>query len=183
MKNDVVTRAIEFAYGAHAGQVRPNLVKQPKIEHLEEVARMVLLFGGSEDEVVAAWLHDILEDTDVTKEEIVAIFGENIGKIVDGLTDKMVAKESDDILERKQLQAQQIAMEGDSVKIVKMADQISNVLSVLFDPPIDWTPAQCLAYVVGAGIVVDVCKPVHGGLYDAFMRVYNAAFEHYRALS
>ncbi len=181
MRHPLIARAKKLANMAHEGQVRPNSGKDLKILHLSEVASLVAFHGGSVDEVVAAWLHDILEDTEVTKQEVITMFGEKIGRIVEGLTDKSLG-DITDILERKRKQALQIAEQGNSVKIVKIADQISNVLSVLSDPPVEWTYQQCIAYIEGARVVVEACREAHGELYGQFLIVSHEALGHYRNL-
>lgn len=181
MEHQLIKKAREMAYWAHEGQVRPNSGQELKIRHLEEVARLVAYYGGSVDEIVAAWLHDILEDTVVTKQEVISVFGEDIGKIVVGLTDKPSVKNLS-ILERKCMQALEIAKEGSSVKIVKMADQISNVCSVQSDPPIEWKTHECIEYIDGAKIVVEKCKEANWQLYSHFLIVHLEALEYFQTL-
>lgn len=90
LNEDMLTRveeAARFARKWHMGQCRPNTSQEPKIDHIEEVARLVTDAGGGYLEIMAAWLHDIVEDTAVTLEDIAEIFGSEVEILIDGLTD------------------------------------------------------------------------------------------------
>ena len=171
---DLVTRACLFALRAHWGQTRNNKDKSPLMDHLAAVARLVGESGGSDLEIAAAWLHDIVEDTLVTVEEVDAIFGVAIGKIVDGLTDPIGFKNLP-LVERKQRQAERVRLKGDSVRRIKIADQIANVHDVAVDPPKKWNNEKCLEYVEGAKLVVEKCRYISIYLADEFDRVYLLA--------
>lgn len=101
-----------------------DALKTPYIFHLQRTARLVQLSGGKEEEIAAAWLHDTIEDVGVTLEHIKKEFGDVVAEIVDGLTD---LPEWNDLpyMERKSAQAERISKESDSIRRVKLADQIS----------------------------------------------------------
>jgi (p)ppGpp synthase/HD superfamily hydrolase len=124
----------ELATLRHLGQFRPSRSREPKINHIEEVARLVAKSGGSQEEVIAAWLHDIVEDTDTTIPEIQELFGNDIAELVDSLTDPPAFSALPLDL-RKFQQAQRLLLKDDRVKRIKLSDQISNVRSVINDPP------------------------------------------------
>ena len=79
----MINRATEFATRAHEGQVRKG-TKRPYIVHPVEVADIVSTMTQDEEIISAAVLHDTIEDTDVTYEDIKAEFGEKIAEIVAG---------------------------------------------------------------------------------------------------
>ena len=92
----MVTRAADFAARRHVAQFRKSSAREPYINHLAEVARLV---AESLDEpnavlVAAAWLHDTIEDTGTTPDEITAEFGRHVCEIVLAVTDdKSLPKE------------------------------------------------------------------------------------------
>lgn len=144
-------------------------------EHIEEVVSLVEWSGGSEEEIAAAYLHDVVEDTPVTLAEIAANFGVEVATVVDGLTDP---PGSDGVtLERKLAQARRVSGESDSVKRVKIADQISNVRLVAVDPPVDWDSKKCLDCANGAELVVWECKDASGRLFGLFCRAHTDALK------
>lgn len=172
--SNLVDRAKAFALEAHKGQRRFNIAKTPMAVHIGEVASLVQLSGGSEEEIAAAWLHDVVEDTSVTLAEVAANFGASVAAIVDGLTDP---PEFGGLhtRERKAAQAQRVSGESDSVKRVKMADQISNVRSVAVDPPVKWNAQKCLDYTEGARQIVFECCEVSETLFGKFGEAYWSA--------
>src|SRR4030042_6384945 len=145
---ELVKGAKKFAIEAHAGIFRPNRAREPYSVHLEETAELIEEVGGLEIEIAAGWLHDVVEDTVVTIEEIKVKFGDKVADIVSGLTDP---KWPEDIstLTRKKSQATRVKSESKSIKLCKLADQTSNIRSVAVDPPIKWTPQKRRDYVEG----------------------------------
>ena len=85
---DLIKRAEQFARERHAGQCRKGTSKEPYTIHLEEVATLVEKWGGSQETITAAWLHDTVEDCPSTSFlELTGLFGSNISDIVRELTD------------------------------------------------------------------------------------------------
>ncbi len=101
----LVEKAKRFAKEAHKNHTEKDELKTPYFFHLQRVARLVQLSGGTDEEIAAAWLHDTVEDTSVTLEDIKRGFGENVAEIVDGLTD-LPGWENLPITERKTIQAE-----------------------------------------------------------------------------
>ena len=166
-----------LAIARHAGQCRPNHSREPKINHIEEVAQLVKESGGNQDEVAAAWLHDIIEDTNTTIEEIDELFGLEIAQLVDGLTDPPEFS-SLPLDVRKHQQAQRLLSKSKGVRRVKLCDQISNVHSVINDPPLDWDNQKCLAYIEGAKKITDVCYGVSDYLDALFKEIYKKKYKY-----
>ncbi len=165
-----ICQAEELARSAHAGMCRPNRARQPCVEHLAEVAALVMEAGGSVEAVTAAWLHDIVEDTVITLAEIRQRFGEAVCELVDGLTDPPRSAELP-LGQRKLAQARRLASRCRQTRLVKLADQYSNVRSVLSDPPLDWDEAKCREYVQGAVGIARVCGGVAPWLDRRFERL------------
>lgn len=164
----------KFALEMHKGFTRPNKTQEPYNVHLEEVATLVEASGGNTDEIAAAWLHDIIEDTSVTLDDIQAKFGSSIADIVKGLTDPPNLH-SLPILKQKAIQAKKVSQDSVSVKRVKLADQISNVRSVAVDPPTDWSSQKCLDYIEGARLIFHKCRGISNYLDREFENAYQAA--------
>jgi guanosine-3',5'-bis(diphosphate) 3'-pyrophosphohydrolase len=141
--NDVgiILRALEFAAGRHRIQFRKGEDKSPYINHPIQVASLLANEGGEKDPIllIAAILHDVIEDTVDTPEEkqelikqISEIFGEQVLALVLEVTDdKSLEKQ-----ERKRLQVEQAALKSVNAKKLKIADKIMNVQDVTANPPV-----------------------------------------------
>jgi (p)ppGpp synthase/HD superfamily hydrolase len=171
---ELVREAKKFAIEAHTGKIRPNRVREPCSIHLQEVAELIEEVGGSEIEIAAGWLHDAVEDTKVTIEEIRAKLGNEVADIVDGLTDPKWP-EGISTLDRKKLQAVHVKSESKSIKLCKLADQISNLHSVAVDPPIKWTAQKCRDYTEGAKLIAIECRGINLLLDKYFAEAYEKA--------
>lgn len=131
----IVARAATFAAVAHgkAGQVR-KYTGAAYIEHPAAVAKLVESVGGSPEQVAAAWLHDVVEDTPVTIEEVAAEFGDVVAGLVSSLTD--VSKPSDGNRKaRKAIDLRHTAEASPEAKTVKLADLIDNTRSIVEHDP------------------------------------------------
>lgn len=127
-------RALEFCKQKHAGQVR-KYTGEPYWKHPEEVAMLVAAFSDSEAMYIAALLHDTIEDTDTTKEEIQEIFGSEVAELVDELTNKFKDKSIGNRAKRKALEADRISKISRNAKTIKLADLISNSRSIVERDP------------------------------------------------
>lgn len=173
--SELVERARIFAEEKHRGTFRENKEHQPFIVHPKEVEELVRDSGGSDKERAGAWLHDVVEDANVALNEIEKLFGLEVKKIVEGLTDLPEFKGLP-LLVRKARQAERVRPESASVKRVKLADQIANVRS-LCDPPITWDKQKCRDYVEGARWVAIACKGIDDFLDAQFESAYIKAKE------
>jgi len=159
-------RAMLFAIHAHnnapdpAHRVRKNAAQDPYFVHPIEVATLVAMSGGSEEEIAAAYLHDTVEDTDTTIEQITELFGTEVALIVDGLTDPPEFKSLPTPV-RKSRQAVRLLTKSASVKRVKVADANSNVGSLISDPPVTWTHQKCVESLAGAVLMVVIDRLDH----------------------
>ncbi|MBF9060307.1 HD domain-containing protein [Rhodobacterales bacterium HKCCSP123] len=144
-----IARAAKLAEERHRGQVRKGPEALPYVTHCEEVARLVETHGGDEDAIAAAWLHDIVEDTDTTLEEVEALFGRSVADIVAEVTD-------DPALDKQAARAEQVRSaptKSPSAALVKAADQTSNMLSIITTPPY-WSRQRAYDYIAKARAVV-----------------------------
>jgi (p)ppGpp synthase/HD superfamily hydrolase len=123
-----------FAMEKHSGQKR-KYTGEPYWKHLAEVAALVQTTTGVTDEMVmAAWLHDTLEDTETTADEIKAQFGATVMNFVVGLSD-VSSKEDGNRASRKAADRNHIAEGGKEIQTIKVADTISNTSSIVENDP------------------------------------------------
>lgn len=125
--------ALSFASRLHAAQLRKG-TPIPYVAHLLAVSSLVLEHGGSEDEAIAALLHDAIEDQGgaATREIIRRLFGEQVVSIVDGCTDAETIPKPP-WRERKEAYVAHIRHAPASVRLVSMADKLHNARSILAD--------------------------------------------------
>lgn len=126
----IIRKAEVFATAAHAavGQ-RRKYTGEPYIVHPREVSELVRSFGGDDAMIAAAWLHDVVEDTGVTLEDVGYHFGEDIFMLVYWLTD--ISKPEDGNREyRKGLDRAHTAMASGRAQTIKCCDLISNTSSI-----------------------------------------------------
>ena len=124
--SELVERASDYATRAHQRiDQRRKYSKQPYHVHLQAVARLVASVSDDEEAIAAAWLHDTVEDTPATLEDIEENFGQSVAELVEELTD--VSKPSDgNRAKRKAIDRSYIAQASPRAKTVKLADLIDN---------------------------------------------------------
>ncbi|MBD3679390.1 MAG: HD domain-containing protein [Rhodobacteraceae bacterium] len=148
---ELIQAAEAFARERHQGQLRKGAAQEPYIIHIEEVAHLTRVWGGSEAAIAAAWLHDTVEDCPPTSlEELADRFGAQVAGLVAELTDdKNLGKQA-----RKDLQIANAPKKSPEACLVKMADKSSNVGSLANSPPADWPLERRLKYIEWARDVV-----------------------------
>jgi len=132
----MILKALHFAAIKHRDQRRKDVEVSPYINHPIEVAELLARVGGATDMVIlqGAILHDTIEDTETTPEELEAVFGPEVRLVVEEVTDdKRLPK-----AERKRLQIEHAPYLSDRAKQIKIADKISNVQAVTKSPPTEW---------------------------------------------
>lgn len=154
----VVLKAAERAAHWHATQRRKGAAREPYVNHLLEVARLVAEATGGQDEalVVAALLHDAVEDQEVSRAAIVQEFGEDVASLVMEVTDDKRLPHQ----ERKRLQVLHAPGRSPRAALLKLADKTSNLTALAISPPANWSAGRRLDYVqwardVVAGLVVE----------------------------
>jgi guanosine-3',5'-bis(diphosphate) 3'-pyrophosphohydrolase len=148
----ILTAAL-FAAEKHARQKRKGIAAEPYINHVLEVAQLVAgaLTQPDADLVIAALLHDTVEDTGTTEDELAERFGSDVASLVTELTDdKSLPKQ-----ERKRLQVANARKKSVRAQTIKLADKISNLRAILFSPPADWSEHRKAEYFDWAKQVVD----------------------------
>ena len=132
-KDSLITKVSRFAHKAHDGQVR-KYTGDSYIHHPLKVAYLVWRETFDENMIAAALLHDVVEDTIVTIEDISKNFGSYIASLVDDLTD--ISKPSDGNREvRKTIDRQHTAKASNEAKTIKLADLIDNSVSIIKNDP------------------------------------------------
>jgi guanosine-3',5'-bis(diphosphate) 3'-pyrophosphohydrolase len=165
--------AILFAAGSHAGQLRKDCVT-PYINHPIEVMHLLVYTGGIEDPeiLMAAVLHDVIEDTSSTAEDIAERFGRNVASIVLELTDDVTLPKE----KRKQLQLQHAQKLSHAAKLIRISDKICNVYDMLYAPPGDWDMKRRREYLEWANSVVKKIPGTNKGLEAHFEELIEEGF-------
>lgn len=147
-----ILQATHFAAERHSHQRRKNVEASPYINHPIEVAFHLSSVGGITDEdiLIAALLHDTVEDTATDREEIASLFGENVASLVMECTDDRNLPKA----ERKRLQIVNAPGKSPGAKMIKIADKTCNLRSILSDPPKDWPLSRQYEYFIWADKVV-----------------------------
>ena len=174
-----VLKAADAAARWHADQRRKGAAKEPYINHLLEVAHLVgeATDGQDPNLVIAALLHDAIEDCAIAREDIAREFGEDVATLVVAVTDdKNVPKET-----RKRLQVERAPHKPTRVKLLKLADKTSNLRAIAASPPVNWSLERRLDYVHWARAVVVGLRGVHPWLEARFDDAAEAAEQAVRA--
>jgi len=151
-----IIAACRYAAEKHANQRRKNADKTPYINHPLEVADFLTTHGVTDcDTIIGAVLHDVIEDTDGTPDEIQNMFGENVLSIVLEVSDDKSLNK----IERKRIQITHAKSISDSAKLVKLADKYSNISGLLTDPPTSWSDEIIKGYVYWG---MAVCRNLYG---------------------
>lgn len=173
MTNPVlVSEAYAFAAERHVQQRRKGAKEEPYINHLVEVAALVAAATNGTDPnlTAAAVLHDSVEDTNTTLEELEERFNRDVAGLVAEVTDdKTLLKQS-----RKDLQVLNTPKKSARAKMIKIADKTSNLRSLVNSPPGNWSSDRKKEYLDWARQVVEGARGVNAWLEDVFD---TAAFE------
>ena len=167
--------ALSFAARKHRDQRRKGVEAPPYINHPIEVADILARIGGVDDVTVlqAALLHDTVEDTQTSPDELDREFGSAVRTLVEEVTDDKTLPKS----ERKRLQIEHAPHLSPRAKLIKLADKICNVRDVMHTPPKDWDQRRRSDYLDWAERVVDGCRDTNRELerhFDALLREARA---------
>jgi (p)ppGpp synthase/HD superfamily hydrolase len=152
----MVSEAALLAAQRHSGMARKGRGDEPYINHLAEVANLVSeATGGADAELVAAgWLHDTIEDTDTTREELAEKFSPRVATLVVEVSDDMGLPKD----ERRRLQVVGAPHKSPDAKLIKIADKISNIRARIVPEPSAEERADLADYVAWAEQVVAGCR-------------------------
>ena len=164
-------RALAFAARKHCHQRRKDADASPYINHPIALASILAVEAGinDRDTLCAALLHDTIEDTDTSVEELVELFGGPVALLVREVTDdKRLPK-----AERKLRQVEHAAQLSPKARLVKLADKIANLKDVADSPPVDWTLERRQEYFDWAKQVVDRIPNPPTDLLSLFIAEYE----------
>ena len=170
-----ILRAANFAAQKHSAQRRKSEDHEPYINHLIEVAEIVAgaLEAPDANLIMAAFLHDTIEDVHVSREDLEREFGEDVASLVDELTD-------DKTLEshvRKHLQVVNAPGKSPRAQILGAADKTANLRSILAKPPAGWSRQRRRDYFEWARRVVERYPNLPPNIAGEFERAYRRMHE------
>jgi guanosine-3',5'-bis(diphosphate) 3'-pyrophosphohydrolase len=167
----LVLKAMEFAAQKHRDQRRKDKRASPYINHPIALANVLWFEGGVTDPVViaAALLHDTIEDTETSWQELRGEFGDAIAEIVLEVTDVKWLKK--DV--RKRLQVSRARHSSMQARLVKLADKIVNLRDVASHPPAGWSLERRREYFEWAKEVIDQLRGTHPELERRFDDAYG----------
>jgi hypothetical protein len=161
-----LTKALLFAADAHRNQRRKGAAQEPYLNHLIEVVDLVVQATDNADMdlVISALLHDVVEDTPTTYEDVATNFGERVAEIVRENSDNMSLPKA----ERRRARIASMALKSREARIVKMADIISNLRAIAVSPPAGWSTERKLGYLEGCRQVVDAARGTESSIERIF---------------
>ena len=168
-----VLRAADTAARWHVHQRRKGIAQEPYINHLLEVSSLVSEATGGSDAtvVIAALLHDAVEDQAVPVEMIAREFGKQVADIVMEVTDdKTLPKD-----ERKRKQIETAPKKSREAKLIKLADKTSNLRTIASSPAADWSVKRRIEYIEWAKNVVAGLRGMSPWLEQQFDEAVAAA--------
>ncbi len=166
----LIIKALAFAAHKHRDQRRKDVKASPYINHPIALADVLCNEGGITDENVlcAALLHDTIEDTKTTPDELT----ENFGKVISSIVMEVTDDKKIDKAERKRLQIEHAAHASHQAKLVKLADKISNLRDIVSYPPEGWDLKRKQEYFDWAKKVVDQVRGTNAALEGIFDAIY-----------
>jgi (p)ppGpp synthase/HD superfamily hydrolase len=162
----LVSEAADFAARRHNGMARKGRGNEPYINHLAEVANLLsTATDGTDAELVAAgWLHDTIEDTETTREELAQKFSKRVAALVVEVTDDMTLPKD----QRRQQQIIDAPKKSSGAKLIKISDKISNIRARILPQPSQNEREDLIDYLAFAEKVVAGCRGVNAVLDRTF---------------
>jgi len=176
-----VLKAADVAARWHVDQRRKGIAEEPYINHLLEVAMLAGEATGGLDInlVIAALLHDAIEDCEISRDKIAEMFGDDVASLVTEVTDdKRMPKAV-----RKDEQVRTAPIKSPRAKVLKLADKISNLRALAASPPSDWTAERRTQYVGWARQVAQGLRGVNTKLEAEFDEAASTAEQSFRSTS
>ncbi len=164
----LLIKAMHFSADKHRYQRRKDQAKSPYINHPIEVTELLWEVGGVRDLhiLLAALLHDTLEDTQTTPEEISGLFGPQVLALVLEVTDDKSLPKA----ERKRLQVENAAHKSHGARLIKLADKSCNVRDLVGSPPVDWSLERKREYLMWSDQVVAGLRGTNPALEEYYDR-------------
>ncbi len=160
----LITRAASFACEAHTTHRRKGDAAEPYVNHLAEVAMLLAADGADASLVAAGYLHDTLEDTSVTYDDLVKEFDRDVAELVRVMTDD----ESLTPAQRKLHQIESAPGLTVRAKKLRICDKISNLRALRLSPPSGWSDRRKRNYFDWAVEVVNACGDSSAALVNLF---------------
>jgi GTP diphosphokinase / guanosine-3',5'-bis(diphosphate) 3'-diphosphatase len=169
----LLLKALRFASEKHRHQRRKDKEKSPYINHPIEVAERIWNVGNYQDinTICAALLHDTVEDTDATFEEIDVAFGPTIGAMVREVTDDKSLPKA----RRKELQIEHTPHLSQGAKHIKLGDKTSNIKDIYQSPPPDWSHERRCDYLSWTEKVVGTIRGTNEAMEADYYRLLAEA--------
>lgn len=165
-KTGLLLEAMFFSASKHRNQRRKDWEKSPYINHPIDVAHLLWTVGNVREASVllAALLHDTIEDTPTKPEEISELFGDEVLSLVLEVTDdKRLPKQ-----ERKRLQVVNAPHKSLGAKLIKLADKCCNVRDTVATPPADWSLQRRREYLLWTERVVAGLRGTNAALEKCY---------------
>ena len=169
----LVSEAAELAARRHNGMARKGRGSEPYVNHLAEVANLLSTAteGGDAELVAAGWLHDTIEDTETTREELARKFSERVASLVVECTDDMSLPKA----ERRRLQVADASHKSPGARLIKIADKISNIRARILPQPTANERDDLVDYTNWAEQVVAGCRGGNAWLEQTFDQTMKLA--------
>ncbi|MEE4196887.1 MAG: HD domain-containing protein [Bacteroidales bacterium] len=184
--NATLIRAMAFAAERHKYQLRKGVGRIPYINHPVQVAQMLSRCGETDtDLLVAALLHDVIEDTTTNDLEIKGlseIILQEFGEVVLLTVLEVSDNKSLPVEERKRLQVIHTPDLSDRAKKLKIADKLSNILDLKNDPPENWPLQRKMDYLAWAREVVAGARGLNSELDRRFDEAYEEVYHHLKQM-
>ena len=166
----LILGAAAFAAERHRFDRRKDEDKSPYINHPLALADILVNEGAIDDPIViaASLLHDTVEDTETSIDEIHERFGAQVAAIVAEVTDAKTLEWQ----ERKRLQVEKASAKSESARLVKLADKIANLRDLAERPPVEWDAERRRGYLDWSAEVVAGLRGTNAGLEAAFDAAY-----------
>ncbi|MFW5713750.1 MAG: HD domain-containing protein [Brevefilum sp.] len=172
---DKIFEAAIFAARKHQGQVRKDNRRSPYITHPLQVAQILWDLGGvrNPQTLIAAILHDTIEDTGTTRMEIRETFGEEVLLIILEVTDDKSLEK----MTRKRMQVVHAPELSEPARLIKLGDKLVNCRDILQNPPSDWPLERRRNYIQWGADVIEKIRGTNQALENAFDQMLTEAQE------
>jgi guanosine-3',5'-bis(diphosphate) 3'-pyrophosphohydrolase len=162
----LLIKALRFSADKHRYQRRKDPAKSPYINHPIEVMQLLWDVGGVRESnvLLAALLHDTIEDTNTSPDEISNLFGQEVLSLVLEVTDDKTLPKAD----RKRLQIETASHKSVGAKLIKLADKSCNIRDMVGSPPEDWSLERRREYLLWTEKVVAELRGTNAALEDYY---------------
>ena len=162
----LLIKALRFSADKHRYQRRKDSAQSPYINHPIEVMQLLWDVGGVRESniLLAALLHDTIEDTNTTPDEISNLFGDDVLSLVLEVTDDKSLPKAD----RKRLQIETASHKSVGAKLIKLADKSCNIRDMVGSPPEDWSLERRREYLLWTEKVVAELRGTNLSLEDYY---------------